>query len=70
MIVMLFSAFHVSSIWCPKHIAVITYYRVNLEAVIIDFLSGFISDIRYATKDLDAIVADGLTNWNWEAVNN
>ena len=47
-----------------KQIAIITHYRVDLEAIIVDFFGGFIANIGYATENFNAIIANRLTNWN------
>ena len=51
-------------------IDIIAYYCVDLEAIIIDFLGCFITNISYAPKDLDTIIANRLANWHWKAVDN
>ena len=37
-----------------KQIAIITHYRVDLEAIIVDFFGGFIANIGYATENFNA----------------
>lgn len=53
-----------------EQIAIVAYYCMDLEAVIVDFLRGFIANIGYSAKDFDAIIANRLAKRNGKAVNN
>ena len=53
-----------------EQIAIVAYYCMDLEAVIVDFLRGLIANIGYSAKDFDAIIANRLAKRNGKAVNN